>query len=117
MNIYVGNLSDETTEDDLRYAFAAFGQVRFVNIVRDGLTGQSRVFGFVGMPFTNEAQAAIEGMNGKDLKGQTISAKESHKKANFPHSSAGRQSGSGSRGGGRGRRGGFGGRSRGRHRH
>lgn len=59
MNICVENLSDETTEDDLRYAFAAFGQVRFVNIVRDGVAGESRVFGFVGMPSTNEAQTAI----------------------------------------------------------
>jgi RNA recognition motif-containing protein len=117
MNICVENLSDETTEDDLRYAFAAFGQVRFVNIVRDGIAGESRVFGFVGMPSTNEAQTAIENMNGKDLKGQTVNAKESHKKANLPYSSVGRQGGSGSRGGGRGKRGGFGGRSRGRHRH
>ena len=117
MNIYVGNLSDETTEDDLRYAFAAFGQVRFVNIVRDGGTGESRVSGFVGMPSTNEAQAAIENMNGKDLNGQTINAKESPKKANLPYSSAGRQGDSGSRGGGRGKRSGSGGRSRGRHRH
>jgi RNA recognition motif-containing protein len=71
MNIYVGNLSLETTEDELRQAFAAFGQVRFINIVRDRSTGESRGFGFVTMPSKSEAQAAIDEMNGKDFKGQT----------------------------------------------
>ena len=109
MNIYVGNLSHETTEDDLRYAFAAFGQVRFVNIVRDGVAGESSVFGFVGMPISDEGQTAISEMNGKDLKGQTVNVKESHKKANLPYSSAGRQGGSDRGRGGGGKRGGFGG--------
>jgi len=56
MNIYVGNLSPETTEDDLRQAFAAFGQVRAVNIVRDRDSSESRGFGFVGMPIKDEAK-------------------------------------------------------------
>jgi RNA recognition motif-containing protein len=93
MNIYVGNLSNETTEDDLRQAFAAFGQVRSVNIVRHKVTGESRGFGFVTMPIENEAQTAINEMNGKDLMGQTIKVEEGRTKTSFP--------------GSRGRRGGF----------
>ena len=80
MNIYVANLSRETTEDDLRQAFEVFGQVRSVNIVRDGVTGESRGFGFVGMPIRNEAQTAISEMNGKDLKGHTIKVEEGRRK-------------------------------------
>ncbi len=80
MNIYVGNLSLETTEDDLRHAFEAFGQVRFVNIVRDRDNSESRGFGFVGMPSKDEAQTAINEMNGKDLKGQAISVEEGRRK-------------------------------------
>ncbi|MFQ6034316.1 MAG: RNA recognition motif domain-containing protein [Sedimentisphaerales bacterium] len=80
MNIYVANLSREITEDDLRRAFEAFGQVRSVNIVKDGVTGESRGFGFVGMPIRNEAQTAIGEMNGKDLKGHTIKVEEGRRK-------------------------------------
>ena len=80
MNIYVANLSRQTTEGDLRQAFEAFGQVRTVNIVRDGVTGESRGFGFVGMPIKNEAQTAISEMNGKDLKGHTIKVEEGRRK-------------------------------------
>ena len=70
MNIYVGNLSHDVTDDDLRQAFEAFGQVRSVNIVRDKISGESRGFGFVGMPTENEARTAISEMNGKDLQGR-----------------------------------------------
>ena len=107
MNIYVGNLSNETTEDDLRQAFEAFGQVRFVNIVRDKDSGESRGFGFVGMPLKDEAQTAINEINGKDLKGQTINVEEGRRKT--PRwTSGGRQSSFGGGGrGGRERRGGF----------
>jgi RNA recognition motif-containing protein len=83
MNIYVGNLSGDTTEDDLRRAFEAFGQVRSVNIVRDKVSGESRGFGFVGMPTENEARAAISQMNGKDLNGQTIKVEEGRVKTNY----------------------------------
>ena len=68
MNIYVGNLSNQTTEDDLRQAFEAFGQVESVNIIKDRFSGESRGFGFVEIPSKQEAQKAIEEMNGKDLK-------------------------------------------------
>ena len=114
MNIYVGNLSLETTEDDLRHAFEAFGQVRFINIVRDKDSSESRGFGFVGMPSKDEAQTAINEMNGKDLKGQTINVEEGRRKT--PRWTGGDKQQSGLGGGGRGgigRRGGFRGGERG----
>jgi hypothetical protein len=81
MNIYVGNLSHETTEDDLRQAFEAFGQVISVKIVRSRSTGESAGFGFVGMPVSDEGKTAISEMNGKDLKGQSIKVEEGRMKA------------------------------------
>jgi RNA recognition motif-containing protein len=72
MNIYVGNLSTDTSEDDLKQAFAAFGDVATVRIVRDGATGESRGFGFVEMPTEEQAKAAIQEMNGKELKGNAL---------------------------------------------
>jgi RNA recognition motif-containing protein len=76
MNIYVGNLLQDVTEEDLRQAFEAFGQVESVKIIKDKLTGESRGFGFVEMPVKAEAQSAIDGLNGKDLKGQTLNVNE-----------------------------------------
>jgi RNA recognition motif-containing protein len=80
MKVFVGNLSDETNKDDLRKAFESFGQVRSVTIVRDGITHKSRGFGFVIMPSVNEARNAIEKINGKDLRGQKISAEKARTK-------------------------------------
>jgi len=76
MNIYVGNLSRDVTEDDLRQAFGAFGQVASATVIRDKFSGESRGFGFVEMPAKEEAQAAINGMNGKDLKGRALNVNE-----------------------------------------
>ena len=76
MNIYVGNLSFEATDEDVREAFAAFGQVSSVRVIRDRDSGRSRGFGFVEMPTQAEAQAAIEGLNGKDLKGRDLNINE-----------------------------------------
>ena len=76
MNIYVGNLSREVTEEGLREAFKAFGQVTSVSIVKDRASGQPRGFGFVDMPTKAEAQAAITGLNGKDLKGRKLTVNE-----------------------------------------
>jgi RNA recognition motif-containing protein len=76
MNIYVGNLSFQASEDDVRQAFEAFGQVTSSSIVKDKFTGQSRGFAFVEMPNQAEAQAAIAGLNGKDLKGRAINVNE-----------------------------------------
>ena len=76
MNIYSGNLSREVTEEDLQKAFEAFGQVTSVNIIKDRFSSQSRGFGFVEMPDKAEGQAAINGLNGKELKGRAITVNE-----------------------------------------
>ena len=76
MNIYVGNLSRDVTEDDLRQALEAFGKVESVNIIMDKVSGEPRGFGFVEMPDQAEAQAAIDGLNGKDLKGEALKVSE-----------------------------------------
>jgi RNA recognition motif-containing protein len=76
MNIYVGNLASNVTEAELRTAFEAFGQVASAAVIKDKFTGESRGFGFVEMPLMAEAQAAISNLNGKDLKGKTISVNE-----------------------------------------
>jgi cold-inducible RNA-binding protein len=100
MNIYVGNLSHDVTEDDLRQAFEAFGEVDSVNIIKDRFTGESRGFGFVEMSTKSEAEAAITGMNGQDVKGRAVNVNEARPRPQ------GRGPGGG--GGGRGGRGGFG---------
>ena len=81
MNINVANLSREVTEDSLRYAFSAFGQVRLISITRDETTGETSAF--VSMPIENEAQTAIRQMNGKDLDGQTVQVEKSRTKPNI----------------------------------
>ena len=112
MNIYVGNLSHQTSEDDLRQAFEALGQVESVNIIKDRFSGESRGFGFVEMPSKDEAQKAIEEMNGKDLMGRAVSVNEARPKTDRRDSGGGRGGfggGGGGRGGGGGGRGGGGG--------
>jgi len=76
MNIYVGNLAYDITEDDLQQAFEAFGQVTSVNIIKDKFSGRSRGFGFVEMAAKEEGQAAIDGLNGKELKEQALRVNE-----------------------------------------
>jgi len=76
MNIYVGNLSDDVTDDDLRKAFEAFGTVESANVIRDKFSSESKGFGFVEMPTKAEAQAAIDGLNGQDLKGKSLNVNE-----------------------------------------
>jgi RNA recognition motif-containing protein len=76
MKIFVGNLSREVSDDELRQAFEAFGGVDSATVIKDKFTGQSRGFGFVEMPAAAEAKAAIDGMNGKDLKGRTLNVNE-----------------------------------------
>jgi len=76
MNIYVGNLSRQVSEEDLRQAFEAFGQVASTTIIKDKFSGESRGFGFVEMPARSEAQAAIAGLNGQELKGRTLTVNE-----------------------------------------
>jgi RNA recognition motif-containing protein len=76
MNIYVGNLSFDVTEQDLRQAFEAFGEITSANIINDKFTGQSKGFGFVEMSEKEQAQAAIAGMNGKEMKGRALNVNE-----------------------------------------
>jgi RNA recognition motif-containing protein len=76
MNIYVGNLSHEVTEGDLRLTFESFGRVKSVNVIKDKYSGESRGFGFVEMPAKDEAQTAISGLNGKELKGRMLNVNE-----------------------------------------
>jgi len=104
MNIYVGNLSPETTEDDLRQAFEVFGQVDTATVIKDKFSGESRGFGFVEIPSKSEAQNAINEMNGKDLKGRAINVNEAR-----PRADRGGRGRGGSGGGGRGRGGSGGG--------
>mgnify|MGYP001769274586 CR=1 FL=1 len=76
MNIYVGNLSRQTEEDDLRQEFEAFGAVDKVTIIKDKFSGEPRGFGFVEMANKSEAEAAISGLNGKELHGRTLNVNE-----------------------------------------
>jgi len=71
-NIYVGNLSFDVSEPQLQESFAAFGTVNKANVITDRMTGRSRGFGFVEMDKDNEAQTAIEGLNGSELGGRQI---------------------------------------------
>jgi len=91
MNIYVGNLSYDATEENLRQAFAAFGQVSSATIVKDKYSGRPRGFGFVEMPDQAEAQAAIKSLNGKELLGKQMSVNEARPRTNRGRS--GRQGG------------------------
>jgi len=97
MNIYVGNLADGTTEDELRQAFEPHGQVTSARIITDKFSGQSRGFGFVEMANNDEAQAAINALNGSDLKGQMLRVNEAR-----PRAEGGRGGGGGGRRGGGG---------------
>jgi len=99
MNIYVGNLSFEVADDDLRQLFTAYGEVESASVVKDRFSGESRGFGFVEMPARKDADAAIAALNGTDVKGRTITVNEAKPKA--PKSGGG---GGGGGGGGRGGR-------------
>jgi RNA recognition motif-containing protein len=76
MNIYCGNLSRDVTEEDLREAFEAFGQVASITIIKDKFSGEPKGFGFVEMSAKAEGQSAIDGLNDKELKGKAIKVNE-----------------------------------------
>jgi RNA recognition motif-containing protein len=97
MNIYVGNLSYEVSEEDLREAFQAFGTVETVRIVTDNYSGRSKGFGFVEMPNNAEAQSAIDGLNDKELKGRALKVNTARPRTENRHGRGG--SGGGRRGG------------------
>ncbi len=101
MNIYVGNLAYNVTEEDLKKAFEAYGEVATANVIKDQYSGQSKGFGFVEMPDQTAAQAAISGLNGKDLNGRNLNVNEARPKADRDRGGFG---GGGRRGGGGGGR-------------
>jgi RNA recognition motif-containing protein len=94
MKIYVGNLSYQVTEDQLREVFAAHGQVDSATIIKDKFSGQSKGFGFVEMTSKEEAEAAIAALNGTDLQGRRMNVNEAR-----PRPEGGRREGGGGRGG------------------
>jgi len=114
MNIYVGNLSHDVTDEDLRQEFETFGQVESATVIKDKFSGESRGFGFVEMPSKEEASAAISGLEERELKGRKINVNEA-KPRPTGRGGGGRGDsrrggrGGGGGGGGRGGRGGGGG--------
>lgn len=84
MNIYVGNLSYSLDDDELRAAFAAFGEVSSASIIMDKMTGRSKGFGFVEMPVKEEAEAAIKALDGSDLKGRNVRVNEARPRDDRP---------------------------------
>ncbi|OGP79560.1 MAG: RNA-binding protein [Deltaproteobacteria bacterium RBG_16_49_23] len=93
MNIYVGNLSSDVTDETIREAFKSFGEVTSARVVKDKYNGQSRGFGFVEMPEQAQAQTAIKSLNGQELLGKQISVNEARARAD-----QGRTGGQGGRG-------------------
>lgn len=107
-NIFVGNLSYQTTQDDLQSAFAAYGGVERVSVVTDRDTGQPRGFAFVEMTDANAAQTAIAQLNGAELHGRTLNVNEARPKpasgGGGGYGGARRSDSNSNRGGGRGSR-------------
>jgi RNA recognition motif-containing protein len=84
MNIYVGNLAYSVTQDDLRDAFAAYGEISSVNLITDKFTGDSKGFGFVEMPNNSEADAAIKALNETPLKGRNLKVNQAKPRGDRP---------------------------------
>ena len=98
--LYVGNMSFDTTESDLRNAFAAYGEVQSVSVVEDRDTGRPRGFAFIEMGSDAEAQAAIDGMNGQDLQGRALNVNVAKPRENRGGGGGGGRGEYGGRGGG-----------------
>jgi cold-inducible RNA-binding protein len=96
-NIFVGNLSFRTTEDEVRSLFAAYGSVERVNLITDRDTGQPRGFGFVEMSNDGEAERAIAELNGRELGGRAINVNEARPKEDRGGGGGGRRGGGGYR--------------------
>ena len=106
MRIYVGNLSWDLSEADLRAAFEAYGAVESVSLITDKFTGQSKGFAFVEMPGRSEAEAAIKGLNGKEMQGRALTVNEARPREERSGGGGGRGPGGGGPGGRRPREGG-----------
>ncbi|RYD35438.1 MAG: RNA-binding protein, partial [Verrucomicrobiaceae bacterium] len=102
MEIYVGNLAYETTEAALTSEFGAFGSVDKVSIIMDKFTGRSKGFAFVSMPNVNEANAAIEAINGKDMDGRPLTVNQARPREERPYAGGSGGGGGGYAGGGGG---------------
>lgn len=89
MKLYVGNLSFQTTENDLQDMFEQHGKVSEVALMMDRTTGRSRGFAFVTMPDSTEGNAAIEAFNGKDMQGRTLTVNEARPREERPRQTAG----------------------------
>ncbi len=92
MNIYVGNLAYETNEKDIETAFVAYGQVSEVRLITDRYSGRSKGFAFVEMPNQQEAEAAIQDLNGKPLQDRTITVNEAKPRDNSGQGGGGSRS-------------------------
>ena len=92
-NVFVGNLSFQTTQDDLNSIFSQYGAVERVNVVTDRTTGQSRGFAFVEMSNRSEAESAISALNGTDLHGRTLNVNEARPKSEGGPRGGGRSGG------------------------
>jgi len=84
MNMYIGNLAYDVTEDDLKNAFSEFGEVSSVKIIIDKFSGRSKGFGFVEMPSNSEADQAIKALNGKAFNGRSIKVNQAEAKRKRP---------------------------------
>ncbi len=100
MNIYVGNLSYNLTEDDLRALFAEFGDVTSAKLIMDRYTGQSKGFGFVEMSEDGAAQKAIDELNGRDVSGRSLTVNQARPREERPRGGGGGGGGRGGYGGG-----------------
>jgi len=107
VNIYVGNLAYEVTEEELREEFTAFGEVSSINVIKDKYSGQSKGFAFVEMPTLSQGQAAITGLNGKILHNRQLAVSGARPRTD--NRGRGSYGGGGGRGGGRSGGGGRGG--------
>src|SRR5256886_1699691 len=106
--LYVGNLTYDVTDSGLEQMFAAHGTVQSAQVIMDRDTGRSKGFGFVEMGSDQEAQAAIAGLNGKQMEGRTLTVNEARPKEDRPGRGPGGGGGRGGGGGGGGGRGGYG---------
>ncbi len=97
MNIYVGNLSSNLTDESLRETFEAFGQVVSARVIKDKYSGQPKGFGFVEMPVESQAQTAIKSLNGKEIMGKQVSVSQARPRPSEGRSGGGRMDYSGRR--------------------
>lgn len=109
MKLFVGNLSRRVTSDALQQMFETFGQVASAEIIKDKFSGESKGFGFVEMPTKSEADAAVSGLNGREVDGKSLNVNEARPRTNDRRPSGGGGFGNRGGGGGFGNRGGSGG--------